>query len=134
MLNFIIMKRIIFLFLFSTLFINNIHAQNFTRQDTLRGTVTPERAWWDLQHYELSIQVFPDKKYISGSNIVRYKVLQPYQSLQIDMQEPMKIIKVTQNDKELNFKKVFQIYFTAFLPSARTAVRRPHPHCQGRSR
>ena len=99
------MKRIILLFLFSTFLLNNIYAQNFTRQDTLRGTVTPERGWWDLQHYELSIQVIADKKYISGSNIVRYKVLQPYQLLQIDMQEPMKIIKVTQNDKELTFKK-----------------------------
>ncbi len=114
------MQRIIFLFLFSTLFLNNIHAQNFTRQDTLRGTVTPERAWWDLQHYELSIQVFPDKKNISGSNIVRYKVLQPYQSLQIDMQDPMKIIKVTQNNKELNFKKDGNAHFIQLSEKQKT--------------
>ncbi|MEQ9310795.1 MAG: DUF420 domain-containing protein [Balneolaceae bacterium] len=27
--------------------------QEFTRQDTLRGSITPERAWWDLTFYHL---------------------------------------------------------------------------------
>ena len=31
----------------------------FTRQDTLRGTITPERAWWDLTYYHLDIKVNP---------------------------------------------------------------------------
>ena len=46
-----------------------------TRQDTLRGSITPEREWWDLIYYHLDIKVEPDKKYISGSNTVGYKVL-----------------------------------------------------------
>ena len=28
-------------------------SQQFTRQDTLRGSITPERAWWDLNYYHL---------------------------------------------------------------------------------
>ena len=36
-----------------------------SRQDTLRGSITPERAWWDLTYYHLDIKVEPDKKYIS---------------------------------------------------------------------
>ena len=39
---------------------------NFTHQDTLRGSITPERAWWDLTYYNLDIKVNPDEKYISG--------------------------------------------------------------------
>ncbi|HKB45279.1 MAG TPA: hypothetical protein VKC90_12850, partial [Chitinophagaceae bacterium] len=27
----------------------------FTHQDTLRGSITPERAWWDVLRYDLSI-------------------------------------------------------------------------------
>ena len=30
-------------------------AQPFTRQDTLRGSITPEREWWDLNYYDLAI-------------------------------------------------------------------------------
>ena len=28
-----------------------------TRQDTLRGSITPEREWWDLTYYHLDIKV-----------------------------------------------------------------------------
>ena len=34
----------------------------FTRQDTLRGSITPEREWWDLNYYHLDISVNPEKK------------------------------------------------------------------------
>ncbi|MCR9227360.1 MAG: hypothetical protein NXH90_08085 [Flavobacteriaceae bacterium] len=67
----------------------SIDAQEFTRQDTLRGSITPERAWWDLNHYDLNVKVEPSKKFISGHNVVRYKVLKAYKTLQIDLQEPI---------------------------------------------
>lgn len=74
---------------------------NFTEQDTLRGSITPERAWWDLNYYHLDISVEPDEKYISGSNTIRYKVLEENQQLQVDLQPPLKIEKVTQGGEEL---------------------------------
>lgn len=73
----------------------------FTQQDTLRGTITPERAWWDLNYYHLDIEVKPDEKYIAGTNTIRYKVLAENQVLQIDLQPPLKIEKVTQDGKTL---------------------------------
>ncbi|WP_394767404.1 hypothetical protein [Ferruginibacter sp.] len=27
----------------------------FTHADTLRGSITPERAWWDVQRYDVSV-------------------------------------------------------------------------------
>ena len=39
---------------------------NFTKQDTLRGSVTPEREWWDLTYYHLNISINPEKKSIKG--------------------------------------------------------------------
>ncbi|RNC86948.1 MAG: M1 family peptidase [Winogradskyella sp.] len=80
------------------------HKTDFTKQDTLRGSITPERAWWDLTYYHLDIEVKPDEKFISGKNTIQYKVLEPHNVMQIDLQEPMQIIKVTQNDKELDVK------------------------------
>ena len=47
--------------------------KDITEQDVLRGSITPERAWWDLQHYTLSLNVDPATKSISGSNIIKYK-------------------------------------------------------------
>ncbi|WP_281980157.1 M1 family metallopeptidase [Tenacibaculum mesophilum] len=75
--------------------------KTFTRQDSLRGSITPERSWWDLTYYHLNVTVNPDKKFIKGKNTVQYKVLKPYQVLQIDLQPPLKITKATQNNKEL---------------------------------
>ncbi len=80
-----------------------LSAQEFTRQDTLRGSITPEREWWDLNYYDLNIKVEPSKKYISGYNIVRYKVLKPAKTLQIDLQEPLKIESVLQDGKNLKY-------------------------------
>ncbi len=77
---------------------------NFTRQDTLRGSITPEREWWDLTYYHLDIEVNPDKKTISGQNTIQYTVLKPNQVLQIDLQAPLVLTKVTQNNNELNIK------------------------------
>ncbi|MDP5230693.1 MAG: M1 family metallopeptidase [Cellulophaga sp.] len=75
--------------------------QEFTRQDTLRGSITPERVWWDLKYYHLNIEVQPEKKYISGSNTIRYKVLSQNQVMQVDLQAPLQIEKVTQDGEEL---------------------------------
>ena len=96
------MKKILFIFfLFS---ISTIFSQNFTRQDTLRGSITPQRAWWDLTYYHLDISVNPKNQSIEGSNTINYRVLHPNDEIQIDLQDPLKINKVIQDGKELNFR------------------------------
>ncbi len=96
------MKKILFIFfLFS---ISTIFSQNFTRQDTLRGSITPQRAWWDLTYYHLDISVNPENQSIEGSNTINYRVLHPNDEIQIDLQDPLKINKVIQDGKELNFR------------------------------
>ncbi|QXP74374.1 M1 family metallopeptidase [Tenacibaculum sp. AHE15PA] len=77
------------------------HTKTFTKQDSLRGSITPERIWWNLTYYHLDITVNPDKKFINGKNTVQYKVLKPHNVLQIDLQAPLKITKVIQNGKKL---------------------------------
>ena len=82
-----------------------------TRQDTLRGSITNERSWWDLTYYHLDIKVEPEKKYISGSNTVGYKVLESKKLMQIDLQQPMIITSVTSKDKKLKFFREGNAYF-----------------------
>ena len=93
-------------------------AQSFTRQDTLRGSITPERSWWDLTHYDLSIEVFPEKKFLKGKNTISYKVLEVGQVLQIDLQTPMQITKVMQGEKQLSVKNDGNAHFVELEKSA----------------
>ncbi|ELR72111.1 Peptidase M1 family protein [Fulvivirga imtechensis AK7] len=86
----------------------------FTRQDTLRGSITPERAWWDLTYYHLDVAVDPEKKTVEGKNTIQYKVLTSHDVMQIDLQEPMKIKKVTYKGKELEFQREGNVYWIKF--------------------
>ncbi len=83
----------------------------FTHQDTLRGSITKERAWWDVKYYHLDIKVNPSDSTISGSNTIRYKVLNSYNRMQIDLQEPLKISKVTQDGKELKYQRDGNVFY-----------------------
>ncbi|MGB0835290.1 MAG: M1 family metallopeptidase [Psychrobium sp.] len=82
-----------------------------SHQEKLRGSITPERSWWDLKHYDLYVDVQPDKRYISGTNVMTYKVLSNKDRLQIELQPPMKLGKVTQNGKQLKVDKDGYTYF-----------------------
>ena len=84
---------------------------NTTRQDTLRGSITPERSWWDLNYYHLDISVNPEKKYIEGSNSVYYTVLSSNNVMQIDLQEPLELLMAEQDGKELEIQKEGNAYF-----------------------
>ncbi|MFB0926209.1 MAG: M1 family metallopeptidase, partial [Vicingaceae bacterium] len=106
------MKQLALLFIFIFFAFYCVLAQKeFTHQDTLRGTITSERAWWDLTYYHLSVDVNIQKKTITGSNLIQYKVLEANQTLQIELQEPLKISKVVQNKNELTIKKDGYSYF-----------------------
>ena len=83
----------------------------FTKQDTLRGSITKERAWWDVKYYHLDIKVNPADSTIYGSNTIRYKVLNSYNRMQIDLQEPLKISKVTQDGKELKYQREGSVFY-----------------------
>lgn len=84
---------------------------SFTRQDSLRGSITPERAWWDLTYYHLDITVNPSDSTIYGTNTIIYRVLNPSNLMQIDLQEPLKLTKVVQNNKVLNMKREGSVYW-----------------------
>ncbi len=86
-------------------------SQNFTRQDSLRGSITPERAWWDLTHYNLEVDMDLDNKIIEGKNTISYTVLSKSNSMQIDLQPPMKIEKVVQDGEVLKITSEGNAHF-----------------------
>ena len=88
--------------LFSQGIINDTN--NFTRQDTLRGSITKERIWWDLTYYHLDISVDPINRTIKGSNEISYTVLKSYSEIQIDLQNPLVLTKAEQDDENLEIR------------------------------
>ena len=106
------MKNLIALFLISLTYFSGFAQQtNFSKQDTLRGSITPERIWWNLLHYNLDFKVSPSSKSIEGSNLIRYEVLSQNQLMQIDLQPPMKITSVLENNKSLDYKRNGNVYY-----------------------
>lgn len=88
----------------------------FTHSDTLRGTISPERAWWNVLKYD--IQVTPDynTKTIQGTTTIGFEVITPSQKkMQIDLQQPLEIDKVEADGASLKFEKfdinAWYVYF-----------------------
>ena len=62
--------------------------------DILRGAYGPYRANNDLLFYHLDVRVDPDKKFISGKNTIRFKMLKDDTRIQLDLTETLNIDKI----------------------------------------
>jgi aminopeptidase N len=89
-------------------------ARVYTRADTLRGSITPERAWWDAAWY--GIDVTPDygEKSISGTVRMGFRVRAKGRRMQVDLQQPMQIRSVVWNRDSLPFQRDGNAYFIEF--------------------
>jgi aminopeptidase N len=96
-------KLMLFLFLSSHKGI--AQKQTFTLDDTLRGTVTAERSWWDVGYYRLKVSVDPNNKWLTGSVKIVYKILQEGDKMQVDLQPPLLVEKVRQAGREVMFSR-----------------------------
>jgi aminopeptidase N len=67
----------------------------FTKDDTLRGSITPERAWWDVLHYTITVQPDFNSKSLKGEVTIQFTAKPGRQKpMQIDLQRPLVIDKV----------------------------------------
>ena len=53
-----------------TAFVSGAQPHNFTLEDSLRGTITPARSWWDVSYYHLNLNIDPEQKQLRGNVIV----------------------------------------------------------------
>ena len=86
----------------------------FSRQDVLRGTVTAERQWWDVQHYRLALEVMPETKSIQGSNVITFAVVSDGDRMQVDLQKPLEVTRVLHDGAELAFEREGKVYWVTF--------------------
>jgi len=87
----------------------------FTRKDSLRGGLTPLRTAYDIVYYHLDVRIDPAERYLSGSNKIRFRVVEDLLRIQIDLFENMKIERIALDDKTaLAFKREFDAVFVDF--------------------
>ena len=104
-------KSIIFILIVLVLLPSALSAQKFERKDSLRGSITKERVWWDLLHYDILVKLDIDSKSIAGKNIIQYRVIDASSVIQIDLQSPMKIAIIRQDGEFLAYKREHSSYF-----------------------
>jgi aminopeptidase N len=85
--------------------------RSFTHADTLRGSITPERAWWDATFYDLHVTVQPADSSIRGWNGITYRVVGPAREMQIDLQMPMEADSMVQDGRALTFRRDSNAFF-----------------------
>lgn len=85
-----------------------------TRADILRGEYGRFRANNDLLSYDLDIRVDPEKKYLSGKNTIRFRMLEPDNRIQIDLYENLGVDKITLGDQSLKFERELNAVFIDF--------------------
>jgi aminopeptidase N len=90
------------------------HKQGINRQDELRGSITPERSWWDVVSYTVGVTPDFNSKTIEGKNEIRFKVLSAGSRMQIDLQEPMKIGQASWKGQNLPIKREGNVYYLSF--------------------
>ena len=113
-----ILKNLILFFFVSSTFL--LHAQVFqaqkeyTKADSLRGSLRPERTSFDVLKYNLNVKVEPDKRYISGYNTISFRVLEDLPVMQLDLFSNMKIDSIVYRGAQLSYEREFNAVFITF--------------------
>src|ERR1041385_5592894 len=85
-----------------------------TRADILRGEYGPYRANNDLLFYHLDIRVDPEKKFLSGKNAIRFRMLQDAKRIQLDLHEALRVDRILLGDSELRYEREEGAVFVDF--------------------
>ena len=93
----------------------------FGHADSLRGGNGPGRAWWDAEFYDLHVTVHPADSSITGRNGITYRVLRlpPGREMQVDLQRPLVIDSVIQDNRRLTFRIDSNAFFVRVAPQRR---------------
>ncbi|MBW3628136.1 MAG: M1 family metallopeptidase [Gemmatimonadetes bacterium] len=104
-----------------------------TRADTLRGSIGPERAWWDVTFYDLAVRISPADSSVRGSNAITYRVVAPAREMQIDLMRPLVVDSMLQDGRRVSYRREGDVFFAAPpAPQALGSVRTLTVYYQGK--
>jgi aminopeptidase N len=85
-----------------------------TRADMLRGAYGPYRENNKLLYYHLDIRLDPEKKFISGKNTIRFRMLKPGDRIQLDLTDKLNIDKILFGETPLKYERDGTAVFVNF--------------------
>ena len=85
-----------------------------TRAEMLRGAYGPFRANNDLLYYHLDVRVDPEKKFISGKNTIRFRMLKEGSRIQIDLTDKLAVDKILRGETALKYERDGRAIFIDF--------------------
>src|SRR5437868_14513735 len=88
--------------------------QSPSRADILRGEYSQWRANNDLLSYDLDIRVDPEKKFISGKNTIRFRMLKDDTRIQLDLFSNLNVDKILLGSTELKYSREIHTVFVDF--------------------
>ncbi len=89
-------------------------AFQFSRADSLRGTLSEYRSCYDVRFYHLDLRVDPDTRTIRGSNMIRFEVVHDFKTLQVDLFDNMTMESVDFEGRKLAYSREHHAVFITF--------------------
>ena len=89
------------------------------RADILRGEFGRYRANNDLQHYTLDVRVDPDRRYLSGTNRIRFRMLRDDTRIQVDLYANLNVDRILLGTTPLKFTREVNAVFVDFPETLR---------------
>lgn len=82
-------------------------AQEFSRADSLRGTLNQNRSCFDVHYYHLDFEVDIEQQTITGVNHIYFNEVEPFDVMQIDLFENMVIDSIVHQGSLLEYEREF---------------------------
>ncbi|TWP26729.1 M1 family peptidase [Apibacter muscae] len=103
-------KNFLLLFILPLIIYGQNNSYPYTKIDTLKGSNTEYRDWWDVKKYILTVEPDIISKSLQGTNEIIFDS-KAVGTMQLDLQEPMQIDEIfTDNNTKLSFTKDGDIY------------------------
>ena len=96
--------------------------EQYTRADTLRGSLRPERSY-DVLKYHLDIKVNPEERFISGSNTISFKAQNDLPVMQVDLFQNMHVDSILFRGRKLDYRREHHAVFIKMDPAVRQGVK-----------
>ncbi|MEM9832644.1 MAG: carboxypeptidase-like regulatory domain-containing protein [Bacteroidota bacterium] len=94
--------------------IGNHTTRKFTRADTLYGTLTPDLACYDVNYYDLTLDIDPNEEWIKGTSAIHFTVVEATKKIRIDLLEYLDIHSIQFEDKDLAFERDLDAVYVSF--------------------
>jgi aminopeptidase N len=91
-----------------------------SRAELLRGEYGRYRANNDLLYYDLDVRIDPEKKWISGRNTVRFKMLKDDNRIQLELYANLNIDRIMQGTRELEYTRDLNTVYIGFPETLRS--------------